>query len=144
MLGAVDDIRPYAHGAAITVLPMRCGKGIKNKLLEAAAMGRPMVASRQAIKGLQFDRPDMPLMVCDGPDQWIEAICRLWADDALMHKLGADARKWVVRNHSWDQAARSLLSWLETLPGTRRGSIIERQDVRQPEDQQSTSIREAA
>jgi glycosyltransferase involved in cell wall biosynthesis len=132
VLGPVDDLRPHVHSAGIVALPMRCGAGIKNKLLEAAAMGKPIVATHKAIKGLEFDGPDVPLALCHGEKQFVEAICRMWSQPAWPTGLGAAARQWVKRHHSWDQAASSLLSWLNALPGDQVRSIPTRQDRRRP------------
>ena len=52
LLGAVDDLRPHVAAASAAILPMRCGGGIKNKLLEAAAMGKAILASPRAVDGL--------------------------------------------------------------------------------------------
>ena len=117
VLGAVPDIRPHAWSAAMTILPMRSGTGIKNKLLEAAAMGRPIIASPHAVRGLRFDDEQKPLLICNQASQWIETICRLWSDPALMAKLGNDARQWVVRCHSWQAAAGNLVRWIDSMPG---------------------------
>lgn len=142
VLGEVPDIRPHARSASITILPMRCGAGIKNKLLEAAAMGRPVVASGQAIAGLEFDGPDRPLAVCHGGDEWLEMICRLWSDTATLNKLGANAHQWVLRHHSWPSSARQLVAWLESLPGDARASIAKRQAQRHPPQTPSSAAEE--
>ena len=132
VLGAVPDIRPHARAAAITVLPMRCGGGIKNKLLEAAAMARPIVASPQALRGLAHLSTTPPWLVCRGAAQWIEAICRLWSDVDQQRRLGANARQWVLRHHSWQHAAGELMRWIEGLPRPQTDAIAARQAQRQP------------
>ena len=116
VLGEVADIRPYAQAASVTILPMRCGGGIKNKLLEAAAMGRPIVASPRAVRGLVLDRDRPPALQCTSPDQWVHAIRRLWSDTSLALSLGRNARTWVQRDHTWSVAARTLRDWLASMP----------------------------
>lgn len=116
VLGEVPDIRPYAQQAAVTILPMRCGGGIKNKLLEAAAMGRPVAASPRTLQGLNLNLNRMPALVCNSPDQWVEGVRRLWSDIPLATKLGQNARQWVQTQHTWPQAARALLAWLGVTP----------------------------
>jgi len=73
--------------AAVTILPMRCGGGIKNKLLEAAAMTRPIVASPRAVRGLEFDHGAKPLLVCCTHRQWVDSISQLWPDVSLATDL---------------------------------------------------------
>ncbi len=116
-VGEVHDIRTHAHGAAATILPMRCGGGIKNKLLEAAAMSLPILASPKAVKGLTWPQHTMPVRLCRGPDEWVYQIERVWFDGVLSNTLRRDARNWVVRQHTWPNAAKQLTRFLEDLSG---------------------------
>jgi glycosyltransferase involved in cell wall biosynthesis len=119
VVGEVADIRPFAHDAAAVVLPMRIGGGIKNKLLEAAAMGRPIVASRRAVAGLQLPRhrDRWPAMIADRPDEWVRRIARLWSDPQHAARLGMHARAWAERHHEWFTAAEQLAAWLDSVCG---------------------------
>jgi glycosyltransferase involved in cell wall biosynthesis len=115
VVGEVPDIQQEAKNAAVTILPMRSGGGIKNKLLEAAAMGRPIIASPRAVQGLNLPDRDEPLMICKGARSWAWAIQKLWADINTADRLGRHARKWVETHHSWPNAAWRLLEWLDTV-----------------------------
>lgn len=108
--GEVDDLRPIARSAGITILPMHCGAGIKNKLLEAAAMGRPIVATPQAVNGLPF-AGEPPVRIAADAEQWFEAITQLWADDEARRALGASALRWVRQNHTWRAAAETFMQF---------------------------------
>lgn len=108
ILANVPDIRPCALENALTILPMRCGGGIKNKLLEAAAMARPIIATPLAMQGLKFDPQHPPARLCETPEAWVAAISRLWQSPQEQTAIGAHARQWVCRHHSWDTAAREL------------------------------------
>jgi len=111
VLGEVADIRDYARNASLTVLPMRCGGGIKNKLLEAAAMGLPIVASTKAVQGLDLSGSETPMTVCKSQGEWIESICRLWADSVLRERIARNARDWAERRHSWYSAAGQFIEF---------------------------------
>lgn len=106
----VADVRPWVRGAAIAVLPMRSGTGIKNKLLEAAAMGKAIVASPRAVAGLHANGP-MPWRTCDSAAEWMTALCELFADDAAVDRMGAAARSWVERDHRWSSHAEARETW---------------------------------
>lgn len=114
-VGEVDDIRPYAHEAAATILPMRCGGGIKNKLLEAAAMGLPILASPKAVQGLFWPEHLTPLQVCHKPKDWVHQIERVWYDGILSKQLRQDARVWVLDHHTWPSAAGALEAFLDPM-----------------------------
>lgn len=112
VVGAVDDIREAARDSSAVVLPMRCGGGIKNKLLEAAAMGKPIVASPRAADGLAFDDTGPPFAIADTPEAWVAAVRRVWSDPLHAAALGAAARAWVRKHHNWNAAAAHLAAWL--------------------------------
>ncbi len=114
VLGAVPDVRPHARNAAVTILPMRCGNGIKNKLLEAAAMARPIVASKQAVQGLGHTDQRRPAWQCHTPTQWVQAIRRLWADPQASARQGTLALNWVRAHHTWPHAAQQLARWVDS------------------------------
>ena len=65
--GAVADIRPYVAHAAVAVAPLRIARGIQNKVLEAMAMARPVVASPEAFEGVRATA-GRDLLVADGAD----------------------------------------------------------------------------
>lgn len=116
IVGGVADIRPDVHRSSATVMPMRCGGGIKNKLLEAAAMGIPIVGSPKAVLGLKSDIGNLPVLTCNTPRQWCQTLGQLWGDVTLSQKLSIQLRQWVLAEHSWPNAATQMLAWLDRLP----------------------------
>jgi polysaccharide biosynthesis protein PslH len=118
LVGPVDDLRGEALRSATVVMPMRCGGGIKNKLLEAAAMGMPIVATRKAVDGLIWDAANPPFDTADGVGETSLAIQSLWQDPRRSHTLGRNARRWVETHHAWDHAAQQLVALAERCLGT--------------------------
>lgn len=141
-VGEVDDIRPHAHRAAATILPMRCGGGIKNKLLEAAAMGLPILASPKAAKGLSWPDHITPMRICRKPDDWVHQIERVWYDGILNTNLRQEARAWVLDRHTWPGAAQTLESLLT--PTTAFGRPATQPASAHPINLATTSTRRAA
>lgn len=123
VLGEVADIRPVARGAALAILPMRCGGGIKNKLLEAAAMGLSIVASPRAVDGLEFGASPAPMALCQTRAQWVQRISELWREPEAAANLGREARQWAQSHHDWRRAACELVRWLNGLPTTAQAVI---------------------
>lgn len=105
----VPDIRPVVANASVVVLPLISGAGIKNKFLEAAAMGRPIVATALATLGL---RGEPPARIVAAPEEWVTALAGLWDDEAAALALGSAARKWATTNHAWHTVADDALKAL--------------------------------
>jgi glycosyltransferase involved in cell wall biosynthesis len=97
------DLRAAVSQHAVAVLPFVSGGGVKNKLLEAAGLGLPIVASPTAFGGLRGKH--IPILKAAAPRDWATALVRLWRDDAERQRLGQAARAWVCAWHSWDRSA---------------------------------------
>jgi glycosyltransferase involved in cell wall biosynthesis len=107
----VVDLRLEACRHAVTVLPFVSGGGIKNKLLEAAALQRPIVCSPTAVRGLNYGAP-APFVLASSRSEWIGVVRRLWADQDSRDRLGEAARAWVKVYHSWATAAETAVNSL--------------------------------
>jgi sugar transferase (PEP-CTERM/EpsH1 system associated) len=98
--GAVPDIRGWLAAADVVVAPLRIARGVQNKVLEAMAMARPVVASPQAAEGI--DAADgMHLIVAAGPEAEAQSVLDLLADPARARALGAAARSRVEARYDW-------------------------------------------
>jgi glycosyltransferase involved in cell wall biosynthesis len=116
--GEVDDIRPFAWHSQVVIMPMRTGAGIKTKLLEACAMGRPIVTSQTAIAGLNIkDESSEPWVVALNVEDWVNAIKLLWSSQEIRRRFGRAARDYALRNHSWRQAAKKFVDFIAKVPG---------------------------
>ncbi len=111
VVGQVPDVRPYVARAALAVVPLRIARGLQNKVLEALAMGKAVVASPQALAGLQ-PRTDVPAVTARSPEEWVEHVVRLLDDEALRRQLGARGRQYVEDHHDWDTCLKPLGSLL--------------------------------
>ncbi|OHB67889.1 MAG: hypothetical protein A2V70_06085 [Planctomycetes bacterium RBG_13_63_9] len=112
LAGEVPDVRPYLADAALAVIPLRVARGIQNKVLEALAMGKAVVATPQALEGLGVE-PDVHVCQASSPEQWIEATTRLLGDSELRNQLGQQGREYVEEHHRWETQLKPFAS----LPG---------------------------
>jgi len=104
------DLRSTVCGHGVVVMPFQSGGGIKNKMLEAASMARPIVCTPLACQGL---RTAPPVIAAERPDDWIEALTSLWTDAAIRQRLSREARAWAVREHSWQRTAADAVKSLQ-------------------------------
>ncbi|WP_043343383.1 TIGR03087 family PEP-CTERM/XrtA system glycosyltransferase [Belnapia moabensis] len=103
--GPVPDVRPYVAHAAVAVAPLRIARGIQNKVLEAMAMARPVVASPQAYEGVRAV-PGRDLLIAEGAAEMAERVSEVLA--GRHPGLGAAARKAVMAGHDWSATLRRL------------------------------------
>jgi len=109
----VDDLTTEVARHGVVVLPFVSGAGIKNKLLEAAAMGKATVSTRRGLLGL-VGHP--PIMEANDAESFSEAVVTLWADQPRRQSAGAQLRAWVEQHHDWTTVASAALERL-TAPG---------------------------
>ncbi len=107
VIGTVPDLRPYLARATLAVCPLRYAVGIPNKVLEALAMGTPVVATPPVLGGLQAV-PGRDLVVAEGPAAFAEAVMRLLDSPSERAALGAAGRAYVEACHRWDAIAEQL------------------------------------
>lgn len=105
--GEVPDPRAYLALADVVVAPLRIARGIQNKVLEAMAMARPVVASRQAAEGIDA-REGRDWLIAGAPEEEAGLVLGLLADRQRAEALGAAAREQVERRYSWDAALSGL------------------------------------
>ncbi len=99
--GSVSDVRPYLAAAQVFVAPMRFGRGVKNKVLEAMAMGVPVVASAVAVQGLAVS-DGVHARIADEPKAFAAAVAELLRDTAQRRRLADNALRLVRESYAWD------------------------------------------
>ncbi|WP_210544188.1 TIGR03087 family PEP-CTERM/XrtA system glycosyltransferase [Rhodoferax sp. PAMC 29310] len=99
--GTVPDVRPYLQHAAVVVAPLRVARGIQNKILEAMAMGRPVVASQSCVEAID-GRGGEDLVAAADVAQFVSEIEALLKSPARALAVGQAGRKRVLANYSWD------------------------------------------
>lgn len=106
-VGRVDDIRPHVRSAAVAVVPMVSGAGIKNKILEAWAMARPVLCTPRALGTLPGVHGEN-VWLAQSPRKLAEGLLALLDDPSLRRRLGDAARRTAVNRCSWERAAGRL------------------------------------
>ena len=99
--GRVPDVRPYLAHAAIVVAPLRIARGMQNKVLEAMAMAKAVVATPQAFEGIDAT-PGKDIIIADGADAFAAELTVLLRDIAARHRIGRSARARAVTTYRWD------------------------------------------
>ena len=101
--GRVPDMRFYLARATVFVCPLRIGAGLKNKLLEAMAMGIPVVATPLSLAGIDV-RDGQSALICE-VSEFAETTARLLLDETLRQRLSQNGRALVEGQYDWAQTA---------------------------------------
>ena len=120
--GTVPDVRPYLQHADVVVAPLRVARGVQNKILEAMAMGRPVVASNAAGSGVDAT-PGRHLEFAADAADFVARIGALLRDPATGAAIGGAARERIVEHYRWD---RNLAQIVERIGASRDGSTSPR------------------
>jgi polysaccharide biosynthesis protein PslH len=107
VLPSVPDVRPHVGPAALALCPIRLRAGTQFKLLEAMALGVPVVATRICCPGLAVE-PGKHLLVADTPEEFVSAIELLLDNHRLRTKLIHEGRKFVETYHDWNNSVTAL------------------------------------
>lgn len=98
--GFVDDVRTYMEKAQVYLCPMRDGGGTRLKILDALAMGVPIVATEMALEGIDVVR-ESDVLVANQPQDFVAQIVRLTSDQRLWQQLHCNGRGFVERHFAW-------------------------------------------
>jgi glycosyltransferase involved in cell wall biosynthesis len=105
--GAVDDVRPYVHRAALVVAPVRAGSGTRLKILEALAAGKGVVSTPLGCEGLDV-QPGRDLLVADSTEKFAAEVVNLLNNPGWSAVLGARGAARVAQAYGWDTALAPL------------------------------------
>jgi len=107
VIASVPDVKPYLGRAWVALCPIRIRAGIQSKVLEAMALGVPIVATRICLPGLALES-GKHLLVADAPGEFVTAVELLLDNVTLRDKLVQAARTYVERLHNWTGCVAAL------------------------------------
>ena len=112
--GRVEDVRPYIRHADVSVAPLRVARGIQNKVLEAMALEMAIVASPEAMEGINAEE-GAEYVLADGAEAYIARTSALLTSDNRA-EMGRAARRRVVDHYGWSSSLQKFESLLEADP----------------------------
>ncbi|HLF27970.1 MAG TPA: glycosyltransferase family 4 protein [Anaerolineae bacterium] len=98
--GAVDDVRPYIAGATVYVAPLRMGGGTRLKVLEALALGAPIVSTSMGVDGFDVAH-EREVVIADDPDRFAAEVVRTIEDADRRRVLRECGRRYVEAAYDW-------------------------------------------
>jgi glycosyltransferase involved in cell wall biosynthesis len=110
VVGPVERMDRELHGAALAVVPMLSGTGMKNKVLEAFCAGTPVVTNPAGIAGVAGAQPDRHFVQADGAAGLASACAALLQDGGRRAALAGAARRLVEQRYTWARQVETLLA----------------------------------
>ena len=107
VIGEVADIRDPLRDAGVIVVPLRIGSGTRLKILEAMAMGKPIVSTSIGSEGLEVTNRHH-LTIADSPAEFADYCLELESNSELRSTIGRNGRQLVEQDYSWGAICRSV------------------------------------
>jgi glycosyltransferase involved in cell wall biosynthesis len=112
LTGMVDDVRPLISRSWASVVPLHTGGGTRLKILEAMALGTPVIATSKGAEGLQAQE-GQHLLIADTPEAFTEHVIRLLREPALRQQLANNAYQLVREKYDWAVITPQFLELVE-------------------------------
>jgi glycosyltransferase involved in cell wall biosynthesis len=114
LTGYLADVRPTIAQSAVCVVPLLSGGGTRLKILEAMALGTPVVSTLQGAEGLRVT-PGQDILIADDPGTFAHQVLRLLASPELQSRLARAGRRLVRENYDWAGIGSRLNAFLESV-----------------------------
>jgi polysaccharide biosynthesis protein PslH len=105
--GYVPDLTPHLEEAALMVVPVRAGGGMRVRILEAFARGMPVVTTTVGLEGIEA-RPGEDVLVADTPAEFSERVVELLDNEQLRARLSANGRRLVETTYDWQVVLKKM------------------------------------
>lgn len=104
--GKVEDVRDYMKDCKVSVCPVRIAGGIQNKILEAMAMGIPVVTTEEGAEGIGAD--ESILSIAKTTEEYAQKVINIIKNPQKQTELAQNSREFILNNFSWDKVG---VSW---------------------------------
>ncbi|MBK8712923.1 MAG: glycosyltransferase [Niastella sp.] len=102
-----EDMRPYFRAASIYIVPLQLGGGTRLKILEAAAMGLPVVSTHRGAEGLE-NLDSSNILLADDEQEFARAIQVLIENKEMRESLASNLNAWVNEWYSWEKICSNM------------------------------------
>jgi len=109
LTGFVEDVRPLIARSWCSIVPLHTGGGTRLKILEAMALGTPVVASSKGAEGLEATHGE-ELLIADDPHAYVSAIQDLFSNSEMRQRLATNAYEMVSTRYNWSLVLPKFLA----------------------------------
>lgn len=112
--GYLADVRPTIAQSWVCVVPLRMGGGTRLKILEAMALGTPVVSTSKGAEGLDVEN-GKHLLIGDTPNEFATQTVRVLREPELRKLLAVRAAQFVKERYEWASIGQQLCEWVENV-----------------------------
>jgi glycosyltransferase involved in cell wall biosynthesis len=112
--GRVEDVRPYLKKGRVFICPVNLGGGFRGKILEAMAMGRPVVSTSLGAEGIPVQDGEN-IIIGDGPEKFARGVVELMKNEVLFRRIAKKARQLMEEKYAWGKGVEVMESILEEM-----------------------------
>lgn len=112
--GEVKNALNFIQSHGICLIPMLSGSGIKIKLLENLAMGKPIITTSEGVRGVDVTH-DKEVIIADDPQSFREAMYTLNMESGKRKELGQAGKKFVIDNFGEQKITRRLIAFIKEI-----------------------------
>lgn len=110
----LEDIRPTIAQSWVSIVPLHIGGGTRLKILEALALGTPVVSTSKGAEGLELT-PNQDILIADTPSEFASAVLRLFADPILRQTLSQNGKQAVAARYDWQMIGQTLNEFINQI-----------------------------
>lgn len=112
--GEVDNAVQFIQQHGICVIPLLSGSGVKIKLLENMAMGKPIITTVEGVRGVNVTH-DKEVLIADSPEKFRKYMQELHTNKNLRARLGKNAKKFIQDNYGSKQITQKLIGFISEI-----------------------------
>jgi len=113
ILGEITNAMEFTNQNGIMIVPLLSGSGMRIKIIEAMALGKPIVSTSIGAEGIECTH-GKDIMIADGAEEFVNAVIRCYCDRNMAEKIGENAREMVIEFYDNKKIIHSLLNFYAT------------------------------
>ena len=115
--GKVDDVREYMKDCKVSVCPVKIAGGIQNKILEAMAMGIPVLTTPEGAEGIGVS--EEVLEVANSDEDYANKVIELIKNNEKNYQIGKNSREFIINNFSWEKVGKDWENLIDNKKETK-------------------------
>ena len=112
--GEIENASEFIQSHGICLVPIQSGSGIKIKLLENMALGKPIITTSEGARGVNVEH-NKHVLIADTPDEFAKAMNILQSDENKRIQLGKEAHSFVIDNFGEEKISNRIFEFIQSI-----------------------------